>query len=172
MADPVVSDLDPQTTTIAQAQTWLNEHAKTSGGACCPACNKPARTYMRKVTPAQAAVLVLLYRTYPLNHVVHMPSFLASLSDPELAKTRDMSRLVFWDLIEVTDKEDYYRLGDGGLFFALHGHKITEKAWIKDEVVVGREGKVLSISEVLKDKFDINSLLSMPTPPTQTGETP
>jgi hypothetical protein len=167
MAEATVFVQDPGDTTLAEARIWLEKESKGSKGAHCPCCQKKERTYGRKVTPVQAAVLVLLYRTYNIGEVVNLQDFASTLSNPELVNGRELNRVVYWDLLEATENEKLFRLCDGGYFFAFKGHKITEKVWIKDEVVVGREGKIVGITDVLGNKFDLNELLTGPIPPKQ-----
>lgn len=165
VAGPTVFNQDPNTTTLAQAQAWLEAESKGSKGANCPCCQKKDRIYGRKVTAVQAAVLVMLYRTYRVGDVVQLQDFVVSLNNPNLMRGREWGRLVHWDLLENTESEKHYRLCEGGFFFVFKGHKITEKAWIRDNTVVARDGKIVDLAHVLKDKFDLNQLLAAQTPP-------
>lgn len=164
MAEASVFNQDPNSTTLAQSREWLDKESRGTKGADCPCCGKNERTHKRKVTPVQAAMLVMLYRTYQIGDAVNIHDFAASLSDPEIQKGRDWGRLVYWDLLEPTSDEKVFRLCDGGYFFVFKGHMITEKAWVRNEVVVGREGKAVNITQVLSDKFDINTLQAAQTP--------
>lgn len=164
MAEATVFDQDPDVVTIAQGQAWLEEKSRGSKGANCPCCGKNERTHKRKVTPVQAAMLVMLYRTYQIGDSVNIQEFVASLSNTDIKSGRDWDRLVYWDLLESTGHDKVFRLCDGGYFFVFKNHLITEKAWIRDEKVVGWEGKTVSIIQVLGDKFDINTLLGAQTP--------
>lgn len=159
---------DPTTVTLAQAKEWLDKESRGSKGAACPCCNEKTKTLCRKVTPVHAAILVMLYRTYPVGAVVQLPDFVASLNNPEL-NARDIGRLIHWDLLEPTESEQHFRLCDGGSFFVFKGHSITEKAWIREDKVVSWEGKIVNLVKVLGTKFDINGLMSAPTPPVQAA---
>ena len=161
MSEPKVFDQSPLQTSLAAAQEWLSTESRNGGGALCPCCNKKDKTASRKVTAAQAAVLILLHRHYPTGTEIRLQEFIAAIPDKELSQARDVSRLVHWDLLEATPDEKVFRLCDGGLLFVFKGHKITEKVWIRDEQVVEREGKLVDVVHVLGTKFDINALMHM-----------
>jgi hypothetical protein len=171
VSEPIVSTLDSNTTTVEEARTWLNQESKNGSGAKCPCCQQVFKTYGRKITPVQAAVLILLYRAHQVGEEVQVQSFVAGLNDPDLTQGRDWGRLVYWDLLEPTQDEKTFRLCDGGYFFVFKKHKITEKAWIRDEVVVERSGKAVDIVHVLGTKFDINTLMHAQVPPAQSQMT-
>ncbi len=170
MSEPKVLDSNPNSITLAQAQEWLSAESRNGAGAICPCCSQKDKTVKRKVTPAQAAILVLLHRTYQIGDEVAVQDFVGQLSDKELAQTRDISRLVYWDLLEATQNEKVMRLCDGGYYFVFKQHKITKEVWVRDEQVVGREGKLVDLITVLGSKFDINTLMHMqlPSPKAQT----
>lgn len=170
VAGPTVFNQDPTTTTLADARDWLTKESRGSKGAHCPCCQKQDRTVARKVTPVHAAILILLHRTYQVGDTVNIPKFVESLNNPEL-NGRDWGRLIYWDLLEPTPDKAVFRLCDGGYFFALKGHLINEKVWVRDDVVVDREKKLVNITNVLGQKFDINDLLRSPPPAQQPGDT-
>lgn len=170
MSEPKVFDQNPSQASVAQAQAWLAAESRNGAGALCPCCNKKDKTASRKVTAAQAAVLVLLHRLYKVGDEVRIQDFIAALNNEDLAQVRDISRLTYWDLLEATPDEKVFRVCDGGYFFVFKGHKITEKVWLRDDQVVEREGKVVDLIQVLGTKFDINTLMhmSLPAPSAQT----
>ena len=169
VAGPTVFNLDPTTTTLSDARDWLTKESKGSKGAHCPCCQKPDRTVARKVTAVHAAVLILLHRAYKVGDEVNIQQFIESLNNKEFA-SRDWNRLTYWDLLEPTKDKAVFRLCDGGFLFAFKGHLINEKVWVRDESVVAREPKLVSIINILGQKFDINDLLrSVPIPTVQLG---
>lgn len=170
MSEPKVFDQNPQESSLAQAQEWLAAQSRNGGGALCPCCNKKDKTASRKVTAVQAAVLVLMHRSFPIGSEVRIQDFIAVLPDKDLSQARDISRLVYWDLLESTPDEKVFRLCDGGYFFAFKGHKITEKVWVHDEQIVEREGKLVDITHVLGTKFDINTLMHMQLTPVPSAQ--
>jgi hypothetical protein len=155
---------------VAHAKEWLATESRNSGGALCPCCNKKEKTVSRKVTAAQAAILVLLHRQHQVGDEVLVSDFISLLPDKELSQTRDVGRLVYWDLLEATSSEKFFRLCDGGHLFVFKGHKITERVWVRDDQIVDRDGKLVDITNVLGTKFDLNTLMHMqlPSPNAQT----
>lgn len=160
MAETLTYPNDRTTTSISEGQQWLLEESKKSKGAECPCCDKLHRTYGRKITGVQAAVLVLLHHHYNVGDVIHVQNFVVSLNNTELMRGREWGRLVHWDLLEATENKGEYRLCQGGEWFINGMMPITEKAWIKDNVCLGFEGKSVTIAETLGKKFDLNELLA------------
>lgn len=160
MAETSAYQQDPTTTTLAEAKDWLAEQSKKTKGAYCPCCAKAHRTYGRKITSVQAAVLVLLHQAYSVGTVIHIQNFVVGLGNTELMRGREWGRLVHWDLIESTANKGEYLLCQGGAWFIDGTMPITEKAWIRDNVCLGFEGKNVTIAEALGKKFDLNELMA------------
>lgn len=164
MADPSIYKEAPATTSLERAEAWFRREAVTKGGAECPCCRGVQKGPGRKVTPMQAAILVLLYHSYDVGAEVDIEQFVAALNDPEL-KAAGMGRVVHWDLLEPTENKNVFRMCEGGHYFIHKGHLITPTAWILNDVVIGRGGKPIGLAKVLGTKFDLNSLLQTKVDP-------
>lgn len=151
--------------TLEAAKKWLLEEAKTSGGAQCPCCDEKQKARGCKLTPDQAAMLVIMYNNYPVGAVVCAMEVAVAVcrrkGDGTFVSDRGLERMVHWDLLENTDVEGDYTLCDGGALFVHKGFPITPRAWLLGNKVIGRDGKPTKLVKILADKFDLNDLLAI-----------
>jgi hypothetical protein len=179
--------LDVNTTTVQQAKDWLNENIMK--GAKCPCCNQKAKVYKRFVTEKQAALLILLHRTFPVGTVLDINNFVSSLQPQELVvyilKGREWGKLKYWGLLEevpVTKelrkkygetyphavgkgkRVSFHRLTETGAAF-VQGAPIYKFVYVYDDVVRGwDQNTTATIVEALSTKFDYTTLAQTQLP--------
>lgn len=175
--------LDPQTSTIQDAKNWLNE--KILKGANCPVCRQKVKVYKRHVTHKQAAMLILLHKTFPVGAVLDINKFVQALQPAEFSKFmltgREWHKLKYWGLLEEVEvtadvKKAYraanpgkgrinlHRLTERGLAF-VNGAPIFKFVFVFDDVVHGWDEKVTcTIQQALEEKFDFQALWNAVVP--------
>lgn len=162
MAEPSVFTYQPETT-VNEVKTWIRDSAKAKGGVVCPCCESKLKAKGKKPTPAQVALLTVLYNNYQVGQVLDMVAVAAATNHEELTESvaKSMVRLVHWDLIETTDNPTHFRLCEGGYYFVCQGHPITPRLWFLDDRVIAKDGKPAKLSKMLGTKFDLNELLQI-----------
>lgn len=175
--------LDPQTSTIQDAKNWLNE--KILKGTNCPVCRQKVKVYKRHITHKQAAMLVLLHKTFPVGSVLDINRFVQALQPAEFSKFmlagREWHKLKYWGLLEEIDvdvslKKAYrelfpgkgrinlHRLTDRGAAF-VQGAPIIKFVYVFDDVVRGwDEETTCTLQEALEEKFDFQALMNAVVP--------
>lgn len=161
MAEPSVFN-QPEAT-IAEAKNWINENAKVKGGAVCPCCEAKLKARGKKPTPAQIALLTVLYNNYQVGQVLDLVAVAAATGHEDITESvaKSMGKLAHWDLIETTDNPVHFRLCEGGHYFICKGHPITPRLWFLDDRVIAKDGKPTKLSKMLGTKFDLNELLQI-----------
>lgn len=162
MAEPSVFNTAP-TTTVEEVKTWIREKAKEKGGAECPCCDSKLKARGKKPTPAQVALLTVLYNNYQVGQVLDLVAVAAATGHEELTESvaKSMGRLAHWDLIETTENPTHFRLCEGGDYFVCKGHPITPRLWFLDDRVIAKDGKPAKLAKMLGTKFDLNELLQI-----------
>ena len=162
MAEPSKLESNIMDVDLASARTWLENEAKTSGGAICPCCETKQKARGKKPTPAQCALLVVMYNNYQVGQIVPVDGVVNALPNIEGLKAAGFENLTHWDLVEPTPEHPgHVRLCDGGYFFVHKEFAITPRAWILNDRVVARDGKPTKLVKLLGDKYDLNTLLSV-----------
>ena len=175
--------LDPQTSTIQDAKNWLNE--KILKGTNCPVCRQKVKVYKRHVTHKQAAMLVLLYKTFPVGTTLDINRFVQALQPAEFSKFmmagREWHKLKYWGLLEEVEvtpelKKAYrdlhpgkgrinlHQLTDRGSAF-VQGAPIVKFVYVFDDVVRGwDESTTCTLQDALEAKFDFQALMNAAVP--------
>lgn len=179
---------DADTTTISTAKGWLKDRlGKVGAGRVvkCPCCSQRVCLRARLISSSQAALLVLLYRTFPVGTVVCINKFVDSLPMEDAKrffKSREWHRLRHWGLLEQLDGPEeaqareafrmmypddvedkiisFHRLTQEGYDYTLGDKMIPKRILIFRNNVVGKdEGEFAGIRDAFKrGPFRMSSL--------------
>lgn len=148
--------LDPQTTTIVQAQAGMSEAVKGGASVTCPCCKQVVEVDDHVISPAMAKVLIILYRHFKNNHDwVNVPEYLAEMTKLGAEVRRsDWVKLRQWaTLIEDKpgSKGALSRLSEVGCKVVLGEAPIHKTARTYNGRVVGYGDETTSLREILGD---------------------
>lgn len=152
----------PEFTTLEEAQQFLRDN--WDEGANCPCCKQFVRIWREPIHAGQGVWLIGLVKAYEKDE--------EWISVRELnAKTGmrggDYAKLRYWGLIEQKPSQDdptkrasgYWRPTQFGKDF-VYGHvTVQKKTRTYDKRLLGFEGELVNIHDVLGAKFDYEKLM-------------
>jgi len=150
----------PQPITLKDAQDWLRD--RIDEGERCPCCTQFAKIYKRRIHATMARELILMHHAVPADEWFHLPTVLS-----RGAHGGDITKLVYWELIEEDDqtREDgstragWWRVTQKGRWFANGDTTIPRYARIYDGRLLGFTGEQVTIRDALGTKFDYTLLM-------------
>ena len=165
---------DPNTTTLAQAQQMLKDHAMK--GAICPCCRQVVKMYTREITSPMAYTLIILHRHFSTDqNWLHVPSYLSQMSTIGSAvRGGDFAKLRYWGLLEAkqddrkakdkrkdgSKRTGFYRMTEKGHQFVKGETKIPKVALVYNGKHFGFAPGEASIQECLGKEFNYSDLMA------------
>ncbi len=156
---------------LKEAQDHLRKNL--AKGAKCPCCARFAKLYKRQITSSMAYGLILLYinRHAVQNEMeyIHIENFFKNQNIASSIRA-DVPKLRFWNLIEpdVRGREEdenpangLYRITEIGKQFVEGKASVNSHINVYNNRMYGhpKEGKLITITQALKEKFDYNKLM-------------
>lgn len=164
-ADP---KFDPNATTVAQAQKFLQD--KAASGAICPCCRQVVKLLEKEFTVSMAYVLILLHRQFDKTpDWLQVPEYLSEMVKLGSAvKGTDFSRLRYWGLLEEQPhptkkgqaKAGFYKMTPKGHQLAKGEIKVPKAVFMYNGQPRGFPPGDASIQELLGKEYDYQELLS------------
>lgn len=166
---PFDPKFDPKTTTLAQAQEVLKEHAVD--GAICPACRQLVKMAPKALSPNLGYTLLVLYRHFVKESTwLHVADYLGEMVKMGSAvKGSDYTKLCWWGLLEEMPedlrkkekkKPGFYRMTEKGLAFAKGERKLPQEVFLYNDQVRGYSPQDTTIQEVLGSTYNYEDLLA------------
>jgi hypothetical protein len=146
--------------TIDQAKQYLRDNCKK--GVECPCCHQYVKLYKRPMHTAMAVSLIKLYRLSRERIEYHHINEYVDLS------AGDFSKLRYWGLVEEKQKDaddstkrtsGYWKITDAGIQFVLEQAKVQSHILLFNSKFLGFAGDMVSIKDVLKNKFNYQDLM-------------
>lgn len=164
LSDP---KFDPNATTLAQAQKFLQEKAVT--GAVCPCCRQSVKLQTKDFTPSMAYVLILLHRHFKTSPSwAHVPTYLSEMTKlGSVVKGNDFSKLRFWGLLEEQPHPKkpkavvpgFYRMTEKGHAFARGEIKVPTSVFLYNDAPRGFSPGDSTIRECLGSEYHYDDLI-------------
>lgn len=143
--------------TVSQLRQMSAEGSKK-----CKCCGGNIRVYRRVLNSGMARVLCWLVanRMGEWTHIAKIPA--------EIDRGHEVGRLAYWNLVERQENTDtskrssgVWRVTNKGISFVLHGTEIPSHAFcsVPGHVILGFEDNLVTIHDVLKERFDYNELM-------------
>lgn len=160
---------DPKTTTLAQAQQVLKDHAVE--GAVCPCCRQLVKLYTREITSSMAYVLILLHRHFEkAPDYIHVPNYLSDMTKlGSMIRGGDFAKLRYWGLLEEmpdakrkdgSKRAGFYRMPEKGHQFAKGEIKVPKTVFLYNDTFLGFGPGDTSIHECLGKDFNYDDLMA------------
>jgi len=144
--------------TLEVARNQVQENRRT--GVKCPCCDQMAREWRHSMVGVAVASLVRLVAMYE-GEPIHLDQFYVNKKD------RNFPTLKCWDLVEPGINEDTQKKASGmfyptlrGIRFAAGEIHVPEYVWTYNKEVIGVEGRLVSVFDVLGNKFDYKELFN------------
>lgn len=156
----------PNFETLEEAKQYLRDNWKT--GCACPACGQLVKLYPYSLNKNAARSLILIYKLAKASEDgwVHVQN---EFSDRYNLKATAMSYIILkhWNLIvpmagnDDPDKKSsgYWAITKKGIAFVEHRIKLQKTANVYNNGARSFEGKEISISEALTEKFSYSDLM-------------
>lgn len=129
-------------------------------GVKCPCCDQMAREWRHSLVGVAVASLVKLVVMYE-GEPIHLDQFYVNKKD------RNFPMLKCWGLIEPGINNDTMKRASGmfsptqlGMSFAMENEQIREYVWTYNKEVIGFDGQLVTVFDVLDKKFDYKELLN------------
>lgn len=148
--------LDPQTTTIVQAQAGMSEAVKEGASVTCPCCKQLVEVDDHLISPAMAKVLIILYRHFKNNpDWVNVPEYLAEMNKLGAGvRGSDWVKLRQWSLL-IEDKPGskgaLSRLSENGRKVVLGEIRVPQTTRTYNGRMVGYGEETTTLREILGD---------------------
>lgn len=152
--------------TLARAREVLRPLA--SDGADCPLCKQHVKVYRRKLTAAAARAVIALYQEHGLDFG-HLPT-VAQQRLPEIAHQGGYLVLgAHWSLISEerharpdTGRAGYWRVTALAEQWLRGETTVPKYARIYDGRCLGLDGDLVTVDDVLGERFDLRALMTEP----------
>jgi hypothetical protein len=142
---------------VHEARAFVVEHRSDTGGTACPVCDQHVQLYRRAFHSTMARTLIAMYRAAGRDFV-HVPSLVGHPGDT--AKGR------WWGVTEELDavrpdggRAGWWRVTDKGERFVLGRAVIPSHVLVYLNRVEGFDGDMVSIREVLGERFRYDELM-------------
>ena len=169
MKKPLKLALDPNKTTIAEAQVAIKPFVR-GAGVFCPCCLQLVKLTNKSITTSMAYVLILLHRHYVEDpNWLHVPKYLEVLTKIGTdIKGCEWQRLQIWGLLEAQPEDKkagkkfqgFYRITEKGNQFAKDLIKVPEYAFLYEGQTLGFGTKEVSIRDCLGTSYKYEDLMA------------
>lgn len=152
--------------TMKEAKAYLRENWEK--GIECPCCGQFVKLYSRSITSSMAYALYLIYKNQKNDDWTHVQSYLKKLNIPAPVMSGDISKLKFWELLEVLEGErkdgskrvGFYRVTEKGKEF-IHGRiSVPKHCKLYNQKFYGFSGEQIHFKDALGKNFNYDDLMA------------
>lgn len=166
---PFDPKFDPKTTTLAQAQEVLKEHA--IDGAICPACRQLVKLSSKELSANLGYTLLVLFRHFTKESTwIHVLDYLGEMVQlGSVVRGTDYTKLLLWGLLEEMPedlrkkekkKPGFYRMTAKGLAFCKGESTLPKEVFLYNDHVRGFSPESVGIREVLGTTYNYDDLIA------------
>lgn len=133
-------------------------------GSNCPECERYGKIYKRDININLINVLFYIYseteRNMPSDGWIILSNELEVISNR--CGTKEYSKLRFWNLIEFKiENKGIWRITEHGIMFVQGKVRIPKTAEIFGNKLIGLEGELVSVSDIMKKNIDYEKLMGV-----------
>lgn len=126
----------------------------------CPCCESVVQIYKRSLNYNMIIAMCLMYKNGADTSFIHVQDVLAKKENVR-ATSLDYIQLKRWNFIEEnTLKSGEYKITNIGIMFLTNKTVVPSYCFVYNNETIKWTTKMVSISDVLKNKFDLNSVLN------------
>jgi hypothetical protein len=165
---PAVFPHGTDTSLIDNGHIWLNQAARERDGAKCPCCGSIQKYTGYKLNSSLARLLIICYRTYPVNSIINVKDIIKALGRSDVVKGREWNKLGYWGLLQPVDATgaatikptDLCRLVQRGQDFVYNNLHVVKKIWVGSHEVKAAEADTITILGALGRNYGYEELMN------------
>jgi hypothetical protein len=162
--DPELFPHSVDSTPISVGNVWLTNYAKSPSGAVCPCCSTVIRYRGFKIDSKLARLLIILYRTYPVDGAtINVKQLIEALSRKDIVTGREWNKLRYWGLVAAEKNTDVCVLTQKGQDFVYRSLQVPKQIWVDKDALVAVAPDTVTIQNALGKNHNYDTWMTVPS---------